>query len=228
MNLNEIKTYELKIKKEILNKYKDSKKYFTVQDVCNEINISPDQNIYKQLVKNVLSQLYKSDEAIRIKKGLYTFSDDIYRMREKVEDISIKDKLVLSDIYYDYLCEKTQAIPSFYNIYVDSSVFNDFSVESVNIFFDHYGKAIKKVKLLNKFNSKELLLIKIIIYLNDSCIELDNDLEKYIIKKMEQLNINMNDVISLTTNLYFKKSFNFIKQKTKKEFNKRMKRILNG
>lgn len=63
-----------------------------------------------------------------LKKSLYTFSDDLFKINEIIEDKTLENNKVFYNIYY-YLLEKTQAIPVLDNILFFENVFDDFSLK---------------------------------------------------------------------------------------------------
>lgn len=118
MELREILEIENYIKEVILDNT-NKKEYFTTKDF---INLFKKDNVnkyiyFKQSVNNVLSNLYKQDLIYRIKKGVYSFSDDFLKLRLSIENKE-NSEYIFNDIYHRYLLEKTTAVPNLNNIYI--------------------------------------------------------------------------------------------------------------
>ena len=156
----------------------------------------------------------------RIKRGLYTLNEDLFKMKNIAEkNINLDNKLVISDIYYDYLKEN-KVVPSLFNIYVDDALFNKYNHESVNLFYEYYKNIFFRLNHKHKLSDKQIILLKVLMYIN-SCKKylINNELYNYIDNKINSYQITISDLKQFLLNINFLK----IKKENKYYFKKIIK-----
>lgn len=218
MKLEEILELEKYIKKVILDNT-NKKEYYTTDDFINLFKNDKVNNYtyFKQSINNVLSKLYKEDSVYRIKKGVYSFSDEFLKLRISIEN-KLNKKFVFNDIYHNYLVEKTTAIPNLNDTYISKSLLKGYSKQTIDIFFNLY-KGVKKINF-EIDNKNERLLFELFLYfvLLDSLkiknkydyFVKDKNLYLFFTEKYKQSNIQLKDLFSINNKLY-----KFLKNKKK-------------
>ncbi|KFB07946.1 hypothetical protein [Malacoplasma iowae] len=221
MELKEILEIENYIKQVILDNA-NKKEYFTTKDFINLFKKDKvNKYIYfKQSVNNVLSNLYKQDLIYRIKKGVYSFSDDFLKLRLSIENKENKE-YIFNDIYHRYLLEKTTAVPNLNNTYISEKILNGYSKQTIFLFFDLY-KNIGRINF-DIENKNQRLLFELFLYfvlLDSSKIKnkleyfvSDKNLYLFFVEKYKSTNIGVKDLLNIKDKLKI-----FLKNKKRAEY----------
>ena len=221
MELREILEIENYIKEVILDNT-NKKEYFTTKDF---INLFKKDNVnkyiyFKQSVNNVLSNLYKQDLIYRIKKGVYSFSDDFLKLRLSIENKE-NSEYIFNDIYHRYLLEKTTAVPNLNNIYISEKILSGYSKQTISLFFDLH-KNIGRISF-DVENKNQRLLFELFLYfvLLDSS-KIKNKLDHFVnnknlylffVEKYKSTNIGLKDLLNIKDKLQI-----FLKSKKRAEY----------
>lgn len=178
------------------------------------------KDIIKQITRNTLSQMYKDNMIMRLKRGLYSFSFEIIDLKIKI-DKQEYESLVVRDLYFDYLKEKTNAVPVDNNVYLDLEIFKDINNEVKKLFLELFSQyKILDKKLVLK-NESEKFIFQIFSYISN--YKLDDDTIKYIKEKLKKLNIDF----EMINEFYFKNINSLKKHKIRDKVLKILEGILN-
>lgn len=122
---------------------------------------SLDEKLIYYMVNNVLSQLYKEEEIFRLKKGVYTFSNDLVDKKIALDEQGESFQMIY-DIARDHLKETANAVPVDRKIFIKQSLIDDLSEQEKKYFLNLFKQYHMIDDRLTIDNQRELYMFKII------------------------------------------------------------------
>lgn len=175
------------------------------------------KDIIKQITRNTLTQMYKDNMIMRIKRGLYSFSFEIIDLKVKI-DKQEYEPFVIRDLYFSYLKEKTNAVPIDTKTYLDYRIFSGMNKNTKKLFLEIF----KQYEIINKKlifeNTLEKTIFQIFNYISKN--KVDDEINQYIKEKIKKLNINLKMI-----NKFYFKNIDLLK---KYKISDKVPKILNG